>query len=378
MSKYIVPYTDLAGQTAYVKDKLIAAFTRVVDSGHYILGPNLRAIEERFAKFCDSRFAVGVASGTCALHLVWHALGIGPGDEIITVSNSFVATAASIALTGAKPVFVDIGPDLNIDPGQVELAITSRTKGILPVHLTGRPANMQEIRRIGNDRGIFVLEDAAQAVGASINGRRVGSWGNAAGFSLHPLKNLFAYGDGGLITTNDSNLYEKLLHARNHGLRSRERCDFWSYNSRLDELQAALLEVHMDELEKWTERRRMLAQRYNALLAPFVEVPQERQDEYCVYQTYVIQADERDELQEFLQAGGVEALVHYRQPIHLQPAAAALGYAYTDLPRTWRACQRILSLPLFPSMTTQQQDLVVRRIKEFHHDRPHSTRCSLL
>ncbi len=371
MSKYIVPYTDLGGQTAGIKNELLGAFSNVIESGHYILGPYLKAFEDRFAAFCGTRFGVGVANGTFALHLVWRVLGIGPGDEVITVSNSFVATAASIALTGATPVFVDVNEDLNVDPEQIERAITRRTKGIVPVHLTGRPANMPEISLIGEKHGIFVLEDAAQAVGASLNGRRVGSWGRAAAFSLHPLKNLFAYGDGGIVTTNDAILYEKLLRARNHGLKNREQCDFWSYNSRLDELQAAFLAVHMDELEGWTEKRRTLAHRYSALLEGFAQVPEERHGEYCVYQTYVIQIERRDELQRFLQANGVEALVHYRTPIHMQPAAADLGYGPTSLPQTWRASQRILSLPLFPTMTIEQQDLVVGLIKEFQNKSPH-------
>ncbi len=372
MSVYQVPYTGLPRQAAGIKKELLAAFEKVVDSGHYILGPNLKAFEERFAAFCGSRFALGVANGTSALQLVWKVRGAGPGDEVITAPNSFLASASSIATTGAKPVFVDIGPDLNIAPELIEKAITPRTKGIVPVHLTGRPARMPEINSIAEKHGLFVLEDAAQAVGASLDGKRVGSWGNAAGFSLHPLKNLFVYGDGGVITTSDPDLREKLLQARNHGLRSREQCDFWSDNSRLDELQAALLLVHMEALDGWTARRRELAHRYNDLLSPFVEVPLEGPGEYCVYQTYVIQAEDRDGLQSFLQSNGVEALIHYRTPIHLQPAAASLGYTVSDFPKTVRACSRILSLPLFPAMTALQQDIVVSLIRDFHEKRPES------
>src|SRR5277367_1912177 len=217
MSRYQVPYTGLPQQIAEIKPDLLAAVERVLDSGRYILGPHLSAFEEQFAQLCGTAFAVGVANGTCALQMVWQALGLGPGDEVITVPNSFVATASSIAMTGAKPVFVDIGPDLNMDPHRVAAAITPRTRGIVPVHLTGRPVRMPEIARIAEKHGLFVLEDAAQAVGARRDGRPVGSWGNAAGFSLHPLKNLFAYGDAGVIATSDPSLRDKLCKIRNHG-----------------------------------------------------------------------------------------------------------------------------------------------------------------
>ncbi len=370
MSKYQVPYTALPQQAAAIKQQLLAAFESVLDSGRYILGPNVAQFEEQFAILAGTAFAVGVANGTCALQMVWQALGLGPGDEVITAPNSFVATASSIAMTGAKPVFADIGPDLNLDPERVAAAITPRTRGIVPVHLAGRPARMPEINRLAEKHGLFVLEDAAQAVGARRDGRPVGSWGNAAGFSLHPLKNLFAYGDAGVITTSDPSLRDKLRQIRNHGLSNRECCEFWSGNNRLDEMQAAFLLVHMDALEQWTGQRRALAHRYHNLLSAVVQVPEERPGEYCVYQTYVIQADARDALQTHLQEHGVEALVHYRTPIHLQPAAAQLGYRPGDFPVTERAASRILSLPLFPSMTHAQQDQVADLIHDFYHQRP--------
>jgi dTDP-4-amino-4,6-dideoxygalactose transaminase len=370
MSRYQVPYTGLPQQVAALKPALVARFEQVLDSGRYILGPQLAAFEEQFAALCGTAFAVGVANGTCALQLVWQALGLGPGDEVITAPNSFVATASSIAMTGAKPVFVDVGQDLNLAPERIAAAITPRTRGIVPVHLTGRPAQMPEIVRIAEKHALFVLEDAAQAVGASLDGRPVGSWGNAAGFSLHPLKNLFAYGDGGVITTSDPLLRDKLRQIRNHGLSSRECCEFWSGNNRMDEMQAALLLVHLGVLDEWTERRRALAHRYHELLSGDVQVPEEAPGEYCVYQTYVIQAEARDELQTHLQEHGVEALVHYRTPIHLQPAAADLGYAPGDFPMAERAAGRILSLPLFPAMSHAQQDQVAGLIHDFYRQRP--------
>lgn len=253
-----------------------------------------------------------------------------------------------------------------MDPQKLKDAITDRTRAILPVHLTGRPAKMKDILEIAQRRNLFVLEDAAQAVGASLDGKRVGSWGHAACFSLHPLKNLHAFGDGGMVTSQDPDLVARLAKSRNHGLANRERCDFWSFNSRLDEIHAAMLRVQMRYLDDYTERRRRLALRYNDLLRPYVGVPDEGPGEYCVYQTYVIQAERRADLKRYLNENGVEALVHYETPIHLQPAAHALGYSASDFPVTMRYVSCILSLPLYPSMTHGQQDRVVELIAGFY------------
>ena len=284
---------------------------------------------------------------------------------MITAPNSFVASAASVALAGGKPVFADIRPDGNIDPAQVEAAITPRTRAIMPVHLTGRPARMPEILEIARRRGLFVLEDAAQAVGARLDGRRVGSWGDAACFSLHPQKNLRAFGDGGAVTTRDQSVFDRLLKARNHGLINREECEFWSFNSRLDEVQAACLRVQLRVLDEWTETRRQLAFRYNDLLRPYVEVPDQGLGEHCVYQTYVIKSDRRDALKKHLNDSGVEALIHYATPIHLQPAARGLGYTDKDFPVTMQHVRQIISLPLYPSLTHAQQDRVAEVVAGF-------------
>jgi dTDP-4-amino-4,6-dideoxygalactose transaminase len=364
-SPYSVPYSALAHQVAEVKEELLSAVEAVLDRGRYILGPEVTAFEQEFAAYCHAPFALGVSSGTCALHLVLRALGVREGDEVITVSNSFIATAAAVALVGARPMLVDIGDDLNIDPNRAEDAITTRTRGIIPVHLTGRPARMESILDIARRRGLFVLEDAAQAVGATLHGKRVGSWGDAACFSLHPLKNLHAYGDGGMITAREPALVQHLQKARNHGLRDRETCEFFSYNCRLDEIQAALLRINLRHLDRRTQERRQLALRYNDLLRPHVQVPDEGPGEFCVYQTYVIRADQRDDLKRHLNVNGVEALIHYPRPIHLQPAAAGLGYTASSFPNTTRDASRILSLPLFPGMTHQQQDRVVELITDF-------------
>lgn len=365
-STYAVPYSALHYQAAEVKQELLGAVEAVLDSGRYVLGPEVAAFESEFAAYCQSPRGLGVANGTCALRLVLGSLGLKEGDEVITVPNSFVATAATIALAGAKPVFVDIGPDLNIDPERIEPAITPRTRAIVPVHLTGRPARMVDILDIARRHHLFVLEDAAQAVGAALHGQRVGSWGDAACFSLHPLKNLHACGDGGMVTSGDADLIDHVGRARNHGLRSRDTCDFWSCNCRLDEVQAAMLRIHLRQLDRRTEERHRLACRYHELLRPFVQVPEEGPGESCVYQTYVVQADRRDDLKCYLNKHGVEALIHYPTPLHLQPAAQDLGYSADDFPMTMRAASRILSLPLYPGLTAAQQDLVVELIARFY------------
>jgi len=364
-----VPYTNFKEKDKTIRPLLVKAFEGVVDSGQYIQGSELRAFEKEFASYCGSKFAAGTANGTCALHLILRAIGVGEGDEVITAPNSFIASAASIALVGATPVFADVQDDFNIDPRQIEAAISPRTRAILPVHLTGRPCRMREIMSIAARHGLFVLEDAAQAVGARLDGKGVGSWGHAAGFSLHPLKNLHAYGDAGIITTDDYKLIEILNKSKNHGLASRTQCDFWGHNCRLDEVQAALLRVQLTVLDAWTTERRRLALRYNALLSRYVTVPTEASNEHHVFQTYVIVARERDALQEYLRENGVEAIIHYPVPIHMQPAASKLGYSSDDFPKTKYLSDHILSLPLYPSLTSAQQDYVASVIESFYRFR---------
>lgn len=367
MPSYTVPYSALATEASLVKTELMRAVENVLDSGRYILGPEVVTFEREFAEYCQTKFAAGVSNGTSALHLVLRGIGLNEGDEVITVPNSFVASASCIVLAGAKPVFVDICGDGNMDPQRLEDAITHRTRAIVPVHLTGRPARMNDILDVARRRDLFVLEDAAQAIGASLDGKRVGSWGHAACFSLHPLKNLHAFGDGGMVTSHDPDLVARLAKARNHGLANREQCDFWSFNSRLDEMQAAMLRVQLRHLDAWTETRRSLALRYNDLLRPYVEVPDEGVGERCVFQTYVIKAEKRDELKQYLNEHGVEALIHYATPIHLQPAANDLGYTASDFPRTMQHVGKIMSLPLYPTLTHAQQDRVIELISFFYN-----------
>jgi dTDP-4-amino-4,6-dideoxygalactose transaminase len=366
MMTYTVPYSALATEAALLKGELMRAVESVFDSGRYILGPEVSAFEQEFAAYCQTKFSSGISNGTSALHLVLRAIGIKPGDEVITVPNSFVASAAAIALAGGKPVFVDICHCGNMDPQQLEDAITPRTRAVIPVHLTGRPTEMKAILEIARRRNLFVLEDAAQAVGAELDGKRVGSWGDAACFSMHPLKNLHAFGDAGMVTSSDESLIARLSKIRNHGLLNREQCDFFSFNSRLDEMQAAMLRVQLRHLDDWTATRRTLALRYNDLLRPYVGVPDEGPGERCVFQTYVIKAERRDALKQYLNANGVEALIHYATPIHLQPAAKDLGYGPVDFPKTMEHVSKILSIPLYPTLTHAQQDRVVELISSFY------------
>jgi dTDP-4-amino-4,6-dideoxygalactose transaminase len=361
-----VPYVDLALQHRKIRDKLLAAVGRVLDSGQFILGPEVETFERRFALYCGVSYAVGVDNGTNALVLTMRALGIGPGDEVITAANSFLASASSVAMTGARPVLVDVDSSYTVDPRRVEDAITLRTKAILPVHLTGRPANMKVLTEIAINHGLYLIEDAAQAIGARHRGQAAGSFGIAGCFSMHPLKVLNAVGDGGIITTNDSQLYKKLLKARNHGLRNRDECEFWGPNARLDAVQAAMLMVKMELLPLWIERRREMAAIYRQNLRDIVHVPEEQSHEYSVYQTFVVRVERRDELQEYLALKGIETKVHYPIPIHLQEAARYLGYLEGSFPVTERQTASNLSLPIYPELSQGQIRHVIESIHQFY------------
>ena len=368
-SSFEVPYTDFPAQNAGVREELRGAFDEVLDSGHYIQGPNVAAFEREFADFCEAPYATGAANGTCSLHLVLRSMGVGPGDEVITAPNSFFASAAAISLVGAKIVFADVNEDSNIDPDAIEAAITDRTRAIMPVHLTGRPVDMVRIQAIADAHGLGILEDAAQAVGTSFRGQKVGSWGTAASFSLHPLKSLHAFGDAGIVTARDERIISDVALRKNHGLVDRGTCAEWSFNCRLDEVQAALLRVQLRNVDAKIAERRRLAHLYHELLRDYVIVPEEREGEVHTYQTYLIQAGDRDALQAHLRANGVEAIVHYATPLHLQPAAVDLGYGPGSFPVTERLSDSILSLPLFPGMTQAQQDRVVEEITAFYSAR---------
>ncbi|MEK7398065.1 MAG: DegT/DnrJ/EryC1/StrS family aminotransferase [Candidatus Poribacteria bacterium] len=362
-----VPYVVINKQTRSIYNEVEKPISDVLLHGMYVLGNEVREFERMFADYCQVKYAIGLNSGTDALILAMKALDIGNNDEVITVPNSFLATASSIVLTGAKPVFVDVCHDYNMDPELIEPAITERTKAILPVHLTGRPADITPIMEIAKKHNLYVIEDCAQAIGAKYKDKRVGGFGDIGCFSLHPLKNLNALGDGGVITTDREDIYEYLLKARNHGLRNRDECDFWSYNSRLDTIQAAVLKVKMKYIDEWTEKRRLNAAHYINNLKDIVKVPVEKEYERSVYHTFVIQAERRDELKGFLASKGIDTKIHYPIPIHLQAAAHSLAYKEGDFPVAEQQAYRILSLPMYPELMQEHLEYVVSVIREFYY-----------
>jgi dTDP-4-amino-4,6-dideoxygalactose transaminase len=364
-----VPFVDLARQYLALRDELIEAMDRVGRSGSYILGNEVQRCEEAVAAFCGTRYALGVANCTDALTLSLKAVGVGPGDEVITAPNSFVASAGAIAAAGAKPVFADVGDDYNIDVAQVAAAITPRTRAIMPVHLTGRPACMDELIALSETHGLTLIEDAAQAMGARYKGRRAGSIGRLGCFSLHPLKTPHIYGDGGLIVCNDKSLYDQLAMLRNHGLRNRNECEVWGQNSRLDAIHAAMLSVNLKHVDDWNARARAIADRYRQGLRKFVAVPSDRPDEEPTYHRFVIQTPDRDDLTRFLAEQGIETAINYPIPIHLQPVGRRLGYKEGDFPVAERQAKRILSLPLYPEMADGEVDIVIGAICEFFQTR---------
>jgi dTDP-4-amino-4,6-dideoxygalactose transaminase len=360
-----IPFVDLARQFRSIESELSKTFLDIGHSGNYIMGERLESFELKIAEFCNVKHAIGVADGSSAMFLILKALGIGQGDEVITATNSFIASAWVIVASGAKPVLVDVADDFNIDPQKIEAAITSSTKAIIPVHLTGRAAKMNEINEIAKRHNLEVIEDAAQAIGARYYNKPVGSLGTAAGFSLHPLKNLGIYGDGGVITTNDSALDAKVRLLRNHGLRNRDECEVWGYNSRLDTLQAAFAEIKLTKLDAWNSRCRKIAQSYRERLGSYVQVPVDEPWEKCVYHNFVIRTQERDELMRYLKDNGVDTRIHYPIPIHLQDAAKSLGYQLGDFPNAERYALTMLSLPIFPELNDEEVDYVITSIQNF-------------
>jgi dTDP-4-amino-4,6-dideoxygalactose transaminase len=355
-----VPFLDLKAQYEGLKGDIDEAIRRVLDLTQFVGGNALTAFEREFASYCQSRHAIGVANGTDALHLALRALGVGHGDEVITSGNTFIATAAAIVATGARPVFLDVDPDTyTIDTALIEPALTDRTKAVIPVHLYGQAADMRPIREIARRRGLFVVEDAAQAHGAEYEGARVGSIGDIGCFSFYPGKNLGAYGDGGAITTNNDGLAERIRRLRDHGRITKYLHAEIGFNSRLDTLQAEVLRIKLRQLDEWNAARRRAAQWYAAGLAGTeLKLPGVRPGSTHVYHLYVIQTTHRDALQAALEEAGVSTGVHYPVPLHLQPALTNLRYRRGDLPLCEEIAERILSLPMFPELTSDQVSLV--------------------
>ena len=363
----IIPYINLALQHRHIKQELLSATEKILMSGQFILGDEVKKFEKSFSEIAQTKYTVGVANGTDALVLSMKSLGIGNGDEVITSPNSFLASASCIALVGAKIVFADVRDDFNIAPEKVKKSITKKTKAIIAVHLTGRPADMDALMKICKRKKIHLIEDCAQAVGAEYNKKPVGSFGITGCFSLHPLKNLSATGDGGVITTNNKKIYQWLIKARNHGLKNRDECDFWSMNSRLDNLHAALLNVKLKYLDAWTKRRRKIASVYYERFKNLdMIVPHDRINEKSVYHTFIIQTKYRDELKKFLSDSGIDTKIHYPIPIHFQKAAKHLNYKKGDYPVTEKQVKTILSLPIYPELTDEQVNYISDKVIEFH------------
>ncbi len=361
-----IPLVDLKAQYRSIQDEIDAAIRRVVESTAFILGPEVSAFEEAFASYCEANYAVGVDSGTAALFLALKACGIGPGDEVITTPFTFMATAESISQAGARPVFVDIDPaTYNLNPERIEAAITPRTRAIIPVHLYGQPAEMDEIRAIARAHRLWVIEDAAQAHGARYKGRRVGSLGDIACFSFYPSKNLGAYGDAGAVVTNDADLAARVRSLRDHGRSSKYLHGELGWGLRLDALQAAILKAKLPHLDAWNAARRERARRYAELLADTaVVIPTALPHVEHVYHCYVVRTPRRDEVVKALQARGIGVGIHYPIPLHLQPAYKDLGYASGAFPISEQCSQEVLSLPMYPELTEQQQREVATAVRE--------------
>jgi len=367
-----IPLVDLKAQYNVIKDEVDAAIQRVLQQGQFILGPDVRAFEEEMATYCGTKFAVGVASGTDAIRLALLACGVGPGDEVVTTPFTFVATAETVIQCGAKPVFVDINlRSYNIDPSKIEQKITARTSAILPVHLYGQPADMDPILELARKYRLKVIEDCAQALGAEYKGRKVGSIGDAGCLSFFPSKSLGAYGDGGMVVTNEPGIAETVDTLRKHGAKTSYYYTLPGFNSRLDTLQAAILSVKLKRLDSWNELRLNKAALYNQLLSeidgvqpPFVEEFSKPSFNY-----YTIRLKDsrlaRDKLRKHLESRGIQTMVYYPLSLHLQDAYRTLGYGASDFPESEQAQEQVLSLPMYPELSQEQIGKIAEAIKDF-------------
>lgn len=362
----MIPIADLKTQYKRLKSEIDAAMQSAAADAAYILGPNVRAFEKEMAEYCGVARGIGVGNGTDALHLALRALRIGPGDEVITTPFTFVATTEAIGIVGATPVFVDIDPtSFNIDPERIEQAITRRTRAILPVHLYGQPCEMKPIMAIARSYNLRVVEDAAQAVGAAYRGARACSFGDVGCLSFFPSKNLGCFGDGGMAVTNDPDLADRIDMLRRHGGKVKYHHSELGVNSRLDEIQAAILRVKFKHLEEWNGARRRVAYRYNKALIDVrsVTTPSEIADVSAVYHQYTIRVRNRDRVQARLREYGIQTMIYYPVPLHLQEVHSAMGHRYGDFPHAEAAAESCLSLPIFPELTEAQQDEVVDRLR---------------
>lgn len=360
----MVPFLDLKAQYRSIKAEIDAAVLRVLASAEFALGSEVAAFEQHFAGYCGAQHCVALNSGTSALHLAMLAAGIGPGDEVISVPFTFVATIAAIEYAGARPVLVDVDrTTATMDPAQIERAITPRTKAIMPVHLHGQPADMDPILEIARKKNILVIEDAAQAHGAEYKGRRCGSLADIAAFSFYPGKNLGAYGEGGAVVTNNDQYAKLVRMMRDWGQEEKYHHVIRGFNYRMEGFQGAILGVKLKYLEQWTEARRAHARRYSELLAPLgIEVPVEAPNTRHVFHVYAIRVPDRDRVQKELQAAGIATAIHYPIPVHLQKAFAQLGYKPGDFPISEQLAATVLSLPMYPEMSEEQLREVVETV----------------
>ncbi len=361
----MIPFTDLKAQSSALRTEILAAIEGVLDSCEFTLGREVLAFEEEFAAYCGARHAIGVNTGTSALHLALLAAEVGPGDEVITVPFTFVATAAAVEYCGARPVFVDIDPrTFTMDPAALEAAITQRTKAIIPVHLYGHPADMDPIRAIAERHGLAVIEDACQAHGAEYRGRRVGSIGDIGCFSFYPGKNLGAYGEGGMVVTNRPEIARVVRMLRDWGAERKYHHVLKGYNYRMDAVQGAVLRVKLRYLEQWTEARRRAAASYDRMLGTSgIRTPRAMPGARHVYHVYAIRSPNRAGWQDALKAKGIQTNIHYPVPVHLLPAYTDLGYRRGRFPHSEQAADEVLSLPMFPEITTAQCELVASAVQ---------------
>ncbi|HET7037836.1 MAG TPA: DegT/DnrJ/EryC1/StrS family aminotransferase [Thermomicrobiaceae bacterium] len=366
-----VPFVDLGAQYAAIGREVDAAMGAVLQRGDFILGRDLERFEEEFAAYCEAPFAVGVDSGMSALTLILRGYGIGPGDEVITSANTFIATALTISMVGARPVLVDIDPEtLTLDLERLERAITPRTRAIMPVHLYGHPEDMDPINELAARHGLIVIEDACQAHGARYKGKRTGALGHAAAYSFYPAKNLGAYGDGGMVVTADPELVARLQLLRNYGQSEKYHHEIQGYNHRLDTLQAAALRIKLRYLDDWNAARRQHAARYSRLLAGSgVMLPPVMPEVEPVWHLYIIRTRARDALRAYLGERGIATGIHYPIPIHLQPAYTELGYREGDFPISEAAAQEMLSLPMYAELQAEQIDYVAEAVRAFMAER---------
>ncbi len=361
-----IPFVDLQAQYKSIAPEVNAAIQGVLDRGDYVLGEQVHLFEEEFAAYIGVPHAVGVGTGLDALELLLRAYDIGPGDEVITAANTYIATVLAIMAVGARPILVDMDPaTYNVDPAGIEAAITPRTRAIMPVHLCGQPAEMDKIVAIAKKYKLLVIEDAAQASGARYGGARAGALADGAGFSFYPGKNLGAYGDGGMITTRDAAIAEKIRRLGNYGQRVKYEHESVGTNSRLDTIQAAILRVKLRHLDAWNDARTRHAATYNTLLSGTqCSVPKTAPNRTHIFHLYMVEVENRTEVQKLLGEKGVSTGIHYPIPNHLQEACASLGYKRGQFPLTERAAGRILSLPMFAELTQDQQDYVASNLKE--------------